>query len=111
MALLWVNARYLSRVKVLANGFWERKNIIINDIEYCPYHPDGIVKRYKKKSAYRKPGNMMIKKIHKKWNIDINKSFMIGDKKIDMIASQKAGLRFIRKRYNLMREVKKKLSL
>ena len=45
------------------------------------------------------------------WNIDKNKSLMIGDKKIDMIASKKAGLRFIRKKYNLMREVKKKLSL
>ena len=49
--------------------------------------------------------------INKKWNIDQNKSLMIGDKKIDMIASKKAGLRFIRKRYNLMREVKKKLNL
>ena len=49
--------------------------------------------------------------INKKWNIDQNKSLMIGDKKIDMIASKKAGLKFIRKRYNLMREVKKQLNL
>ena len=28
-----------------------------------------------------------------------------------MIASKKAGLKFIRKRYNLMREVKKQLNL
>ena len=53
----------------------------------------------------------MIRKAIKKWNIDLSKSLMIGDKKIDMIASKKAGLKFIRKRYNLMREVKKKLNL
>ena len=41
----------------------------------------------------------MILKAIKKWNIDQNKSLMIGDKKIDMIASKKAGLRFIKKRY------------
>ena len=53
----------------------------------------------------------MILKAIKKWNIDQNKSLMIGDKKVDMIASKKAGLKFIRKRYNLMREVKKKLNI
>ncbi len=53
----------------------------------------------------------MILKAANKWNIDLSKSLMIGDKKIDMIASKKAGLKFIRKRYNLMREVKKKLNL
>ena len=59
---------------------------------YCPYHPDGVVKKYKKKSAYRKPGNMMIKKIYKKWNIDIKRSFMIGDKKTDKLAARKSNL-------------------
>ena len=72
--------------------FLKKKKIVINDIEYCPYHSDGIVKRYKKKSAYRKPGNKMIIKIHKKWNIDIKKSFMIGDKKTDKLAARKSNL-------------------
>jgi len=31
--------------------------------------------------------------INKKWNIDQNKSLMIGDKKIDMIAYKKADLK------------------
>ena len=52
----------------------------------------------------------MILKAIKKWNINRNKSLMIGDKKIDMIASKKAGLRFVKKKYNLMREVKKNLN-
>ena len=52
---------------------------------------------------------MLIKAI-KKWNIDKKKSFMIGDKKIDMIASKKAGLRFVKKKYNLMIEVRKNLN-
>ena len=26
-------------------------NIIINEIKYCPYHPDGIIKKYKKKKV------------------------------------------------------------
>ena len=31
-----------------------------------------------------------IKKIYKKWNVDIKKSFMIGDKKTDKIAAKKS---------------------
>ena len=81
----------LSLHKKLKN-FLKKKNVDISDIEYCPYHPDGIVKKYKKKSAYRKPGNMMIKKIYKKWNIDIKKSFMIGDNKTDKLAARRSNL-------------------
>ena len=36
----------------------------------------------------------MIKKILKKWNIDIKKSFMLGDKISDKQAAKKTGLYF-----------------
>ncbi len=86
-------------------------NCKIHDFFYCPYHPKYGSKKYKKDSFLRKPNPGMILKAIKKWNIDKSKSIMIGDQKTDMIASKKAGLKFIRKRYNLMREVKKKLNI
>ena len=86
-------------------------NCKIHDFFYCPYHPKYGSKKYKKDSFLRKPNPGMILKAIKKWNIDKSKSIMIGDQKTDMIASRKAGLKFIRKRYNLMREVKKKLNI
>ncbi|MBA1338581.1 MAG: D-glycero-D-manno-heptose 1,7-bisphosphate phosphatase [Pelagibacterales bacterium] len=82
----------------------------IHDFFYCPYHPKYGTKKYKKNSYLRKPNPGMIIKAIKKWNIDKKSSLMIGDKKIDMIAAKKVGLRFIMKKYNLMREVKKNLS-
>ena len=75
-------------------NYLKKRKIIINKIEYCPYHPEGIIKKYKKKTNYRKPGNMMIKKIFKSWNIDIKKSFMLGDKKSDKMAAKRSGLYF-----------------
>ena len=51
----------------------------------------------------------MIFKAVKKWNIDLNKSLMIGDTKTDMITAKRSNLRFIKKKYNLLREVKKNL--
>ena len=88
-------------------NYLRKKKIIITDIEYCPYHPKGIIKKYKKKSNYRKPGNMMIKKITKKWNIDIKKSFMLGDSNKDRLAARKSKLYFEYVRNDFYLQVKK----
>ena len=66
-------------------------------------------KKYKKDSFLRKPNPGMIFKAASKWNIDLNKSLMIGDKKTDMIAAKKSNLKFIKKKYNLLKEIKKNL--
>ena len=86
------------------------RNCKIHDFFYCPYHPKYGNKKYRRNSYLRKPNPGMILKAIKKWNINRDKSLMIGDKKIDMVASKKAGLRFVKKKYNLMREVKKNLN-
>ena len=39
----------------------KKNKVYFNDIEYCPYHPKGLIKKYKKKTQLRKPGNLMIK--------------------------------------------------
>lgn len=74
--------------------FFLTKKIKINEIKYSPFHPDGIVKKFAKKSLTRKPGNLMIKKIMEKWKIDKKKSFMIGDKLSDKICAKKSNLYF-----------------
>ena len=87
--------------------FLKRKKIIINEIEYCPYHPNAKIKKYKKKTNFRKPGNLMIKKILKKWDINIKESFMLGDKKSDKIAADKSKLYYQHVRSNFYLQVKK----
>ena len=84
-------------------------NCKIHDFFYCAYHPKHGKKKYKKDSFLRKPNPGMIFKAVKKWNIDLNKSLMIGDKKTDMITAKRSNLRFIKKKYNLLRELKKNL--
>ena len=85
-------------------------NCKIHDFFYCPYHPKYGNKKYKKFSYLRKPNPGMIFKAAKKWKIDLKKSLMIGDNKIDMIAAKRANLRFVKKKYNLLREIKKHLT-
>ena len=69
-------------------------NIFIHDIKYCPFHPRGIIVKYKKNTKYRKPGNLMIKEIFKNWVINKKKSFMIGDSISDKICSKSSLLKF-----------------
>ena len=45
--------------------YLKKRKITINEIQFCPYHPEGIIKKYRKKTALRKPGNLMIKIIIK----------------------------------------------
>ncbi len=57
----------------------------IDDFFYCPYHEKGSIPQYTKKSDCRKPEPGMILEAARKWNIDLGKSYMIGDKPSDRI--------------------------
>ena len=68
---------------------------IVEKIYYCPHHIDGIVEKYKKECNCRKPNPGMILQAAKELDIDINNSFMIGDKSSDSEAGRRAGCRTI----------------
>jgi len=81
--------------------FFLKNDIYFNDVKYCPYHPRASVKRYKKNSLLRKPGNLMIKEIFKRWDINKKQSFMVGDKKLDYMCAKKSNLKFFYIKNNL----------
>lgn len=64
----------------------------LDDIRYCPYHPEGTVEAYRRHSDWRKPGSGMINDLCKSWNINMSGSHLIGDKPTDAAAGQEAGL-------------------
>jgi D,D-heptose 1,7-bisphosphate phosphatase len=72
----------------------QNENIFIDNVSFSPFHPDAKIKRYKKNSSTRKPGNLMIEKIKKQWHLNLSKSFMIGDQNSDKICAEKSGLYF-----------------
>tara|TARA_B100001059_G_C17480985_1_gene401671 strand:- start:27 stop:545 length:519 start_codon:yes stop_codon:yes gene_type:complete len=67
--------------------------VSIDKIFFCPYHKDGIIKKYKKNSNLRKPKIGMYLKAKKIWNIDKKNSFMVGDQITDMQFAKKAGIK------------------
>lgn len=61
--------------------FYESIGIIFDDVEYCPYHKDGVLKGYSFDSLLRKPNAGMILRACEKLKIDLKNSIMIGDNK------------------------------
>jgi len=69
------------------------KGAIIDDIIFCPHHPNGIIPEYKKDCMCRKPNPGMILNAAKRFNIDLVNSILIGDKKTDIDAGHSAGIK------------------
>ena len=68
------------------------KKARIDKIYYCPHHPSEGVGAYKKDCKCRKPGTGMITMAQEKFNIDLSKSYMVGDRYKDILFAEKAGL-------------------
>ena len=68
---------------------------LIDDIFFSPFHIDGKINEYTKICNTRKPGTGMIDSAAKKYNIDLSKSYFIGDSLVDMQCAENAGLKKI----------------
>ena len=65
---------------------------VIDDIRYCPHHPEGSVAGYLEDHPWRKPSPGMIQDLMKHWPVRSQGSFVIGDRSSDIEAAQAAGL-------------------
>lgn len=68
-------------------------------IYYCPHHPDkgyaGEIAELKKECDCRKPEIGMLKKAVMEFNIDLSRSWFIGDSTIDVKTGKNAGLKTV----------------
>ncbi len=75
------------------------KGAFVDDIFYCPHHPDkgfeGEVPELKFDCECRKPKTGMIIEAVKKYNIDLSKSYMVGDSTMDLELARNAGVKSV----------------
>jgi D-glycero-D-manno-heptose 1,7-bisphosphate phosphatase len=83
----------IAEVHAEINKQLAKYNLYIDAYYYCPHHPKGTVEGYNIDCDCRKPNPKLILQAVKDFNIDLEKSFMIGDKISDLLAAKNAGCR------------------
>jgi D,D-heptose 1,7-bisphosphate phosphatase len=71
------------------------KGAFLDQIYYCPYHPDGIIPKYRKESDWRKPNPGMLLAAADETDIDLSQSWCIGNSSRDVEAGLRAGCKTI----------------
>ena len=83
------------KIREKMNTELKKDDAEVNAEYYCFHHPYATVKKYKKICNCRKPKPGMLQKAAEEHNIDLSKSWMIGDGITDIAAGQTAGCKTI----------------
>ena len=70
------------------------KGAHLDGIYYCPHHPEFGSSNYRKNCSCRKPRPGMLLKAAKKFNLDLKKCYVIGDKVEDIELAKNVGGEF-----------------
>lgn len=73
--------------------FFKKNNIKIKEVLYCPHHPEGTVKEYSIECECRKPAAKLIQTVLKDLEIPMQNIALFGDKKSDIEAGEKVGIK------------------
>ena len=64
----------------------------IDDVRFCPFHPDAELAAYRQAHPWRKPLPGMLLDLIAAWELDPRRAVMIGDQETDMRAAEAAGV-------------------
>lgn len=67
----------------------------VDAVYYCPHHPEGCMEGYAGICTCRKPSMGMLEAARKDFAVDMDKSWMVGDRASDILTGKNAGIRTI----------------
>jgi D-glycero-D-manno-heptose 1,7-bisphosphate phosphatase len=88
---------YYTEQQFLEATDWMRRQFLaqgarIEQVYFCPFHPEHGVGDYRRESACRKPGPGMILQAAREYHLNLAASVLVGDKESDIEAGQAAGV-------------------
>jgi histidinol-phosphate phosphatase family protein len=90
-----VTIEQLTKIHARLDALLGKEGAYLDDLLYCPHHPDKgypeEIPAYKIDCACRKPKPGMLLEAAKRCNIDLARSYMIGDSSADIAAGKAAG--------------------
>jgi len=105
-------------MKMLNDVILKRINIklginVFDRVYFCPFHPNANINRYRFDSYFRKPQPGMLFKAQGKFNLDLKKSLMVGDRTSDIVAGNLAGCKtiMIKGKYNKSKMIESSLKI
>lgn len=90
-----VTEKMLSQIHDRLKKLLAEHNTYLDRIYYCPYHPDGIVAKYRKESKNRKPNPGMILTASEELDLDLAQSWVVGNSNRDIEAGRRASCKTI----------------
>ena len=82
---------FLSLTNILKTHL-QARGVTIQRTYFCPHHPSAGKGKYLKDCVCRKPKPGLIEQCVKEYNVNLEKSILIGDKMSDYLAGKAAGL-------------------
>lgn len=83
------------RVNALMKESLENEGAALDGIFFCPHHPRAEVPEYALNCDCRKPGTGLIKQACRAFDIDLSRSYAVGDRYHDVEFGHRAGIRGI----------------
>jgi D-glycero-D-manno-heptose 1,7-bisphosphate phosphatase len=69
--------------------------VTVDGVYFCPHHPDGTVERYRVACECRKPNPGMLRAAERDLAIDLSRSWVVGDRWLDVALAAGVGARGI----------------
>jgi len=95
----FISEEELNRIHAKLETILGQQGAYLNKIYYCPHHPEigfeGERKELKIKCHCRKPEIGLIEQATQDFNIDLSRSFLVGDSTVDIMTGRKAALKTI----------------
>jgi D-glycero-D-manno-heptose 1,7-bisphosphate phosphatase len=90
-----VTEKVLGQIHDRLNHLLTEKHAYLDRIYYCPFHPEGVVVKYRKENNDRKPNPGMLLTAAKEMDLDLTQSWAIGNSSRDIEAGHRAGCKTI----------------
>jgi D,D-heptose 1,7-bisphosphate phosphatase len=90
-----VTEKVLGQIHNRLKQLLAEKGAYLDQIYYCPYHPDGVIPKYRREDGLRKPNPGMLLLAADEMDIDLSQSWIIGNSTRDVDAGLRAGCKTI----------------